>query len=812
LDYSHVTVLLGSGNGSFNSQGTHSTGVTYRYPWEAEVGLPIAVADLNGDAKPDVVVGGSYNLYNILLGNGNGTLQSPRQLGTSGPTIAVADFNVDGKLDLAGGGYGSAVQAMLGNGLGEFGNPTIVPAGTGTLSVSTADVNVDGRPDLVAFDGQSVKVLLGQTGTGLQFTPPITAATGVSWVATLSKDFNGDGRPDWAAVDPGSDRVSVLLNDGTWLNVSAPALQINDVTVTEGHTGTRNATFTVTLSASYSQDVTFDYATTDGFGPNDPATAGIDYVAQSGRLTIPAGQTTAVIQVPVIGDRLGERAEHFSVNLSNPNNAFVIDGQGLATILDDEPIIDFWGAIEITEGNTGAKAVDFVVRLSVASDQEVRVNYSTAEGDTQWSGGWYYGYYPPPAATAGSDFQSVAGTLVFAPGEIEKTIRVLVNGDREAEQAEAFSVDLSGPVGVRISSGHGVVTILDDEPRAFLEHATVVEGTGGTTLAQLVVKLTEPSDAPISVNYATRDWGSAVAGVDFESTTGSVTFAPGETAKSIFVTIYGDSLAEYRESVPVELTGATGAHASSVAYVEIVDDDAQIRINDVSRAEGNSGTTGFTFTVTMSSPVAENVIVSYETVAWWQAEADSDFAAKSGTLVFAPGETSKTITIAVYGDTRREDDESFYVHINVESGNAIAADWEGRGTILNDDTLTTILISNAQIVEGNSGTRLMTFTVSLTQASTKEVRVNYGTVNGTARTSNNDYVSASGTLSFAPGQTIKTITVKVTGDKNVESDEFFYVRLSGARNGEIGIGEGIGTILNDDVLQDLLLGRGRSRR
>ncbi len=834
MDFARVDVLLGSGNGGFGSANTYSTGLTYRYPWEAERIQPIAVADFNGDAKADVVAGGSYNLFNILLGNGNGTLQAPRQLGISGPTIAIADFNVDGKLDLAGSGYSNLVQVALGNGQGEFGNPTNVEAGMGALSVNAADVNIDGRPDLVVFNGQSVNVLLGKSGGGLQFAPPILAGTGVSWLSTLARDFNGDGRPDFATANGSSNTVSILLNDGTWLDASAPSLQISDATVTEGNTGTVNATFTVTLTAPSSQDVTFDYATADHFGLNDPATAGLDYVAQSGQITIPAGQTNAVIQVPVIGDRLGERVEHFSVNLSNPSNAFIIDGQGIATILDDEPVIDFWGGYEIVEGNTGTKAVEFVVRLSAAADAEVRVNYSTFEGDTQWSGGWYYGYYPPlPPATAGSDFEPAAGTLVFAPGEIEKTIRVLVIGDREAEPTEAFSVDLSDAAGALLASNHGVGMIVDDEPRALVQNTTVIEGTGGTTMAELVVTLTEASDAPISIGYETRDWGSATSDVDFVAATGTVTFAPGETAKSIFVSVIADSLAEYGEYFVVQLTGGTGVHAVTQGYIEIVDDDAHISINDIALPEGNSGTTNFTFTVTMSTPVDDEVVVNYEAAGFWEAEAGSDFAAKSGTLVFAPGETSKTITIAVYGDTRREEDEDFYVWINVESGNAITADWEGTGTILNDDTLRvpTILISDAEVVEGNSGTRLMTFTVMLTEPSNKEVRVKYSTQNGTARTSDNDYVSTSGTLKFAPGQTTKTITVKVKGDKKVESDEYLYVRLSGAKNGEIGIDEGIGGILNDDgysrhsststasyaaavdlALHELLLGRGKSRR
>jgi hypothetical protein len=834
LDYLQVNVLLGSGSGSFGSPGTYHTTFAYRYPWEVDRALPMTVADFNGDGNSDIAAYGDYNYLRILLGNDNGTMQLAGTAGINGSAIGVADLDGDEDLDLyTSNGY--VVSAALGDGQGAFGAVSSFTAGASPSSVVASDVNVDGKADLVVVSGYNgdVNVLFGQPGPGLQFTPPIPAGTGVSWIAFLSQDFNGDGRPDLAAVDPGAGAVSILLNDGSWTDISAPSLQIGNATVTEGHTGTVNATFTVTLSAPHNQPVTFHYATGD-YSYNS-ATAGADYVAQSGQITIPAGQTSAVIEVPVIGDRVGESTEYFVVNLSNPTNAFLARGQGVGTILDDEPVLTMVDTyVSTVEGNTGTKPLNFVVRLSAASDEEVRVNYSTVEGDTGWwAGGGYYGgsyYYSP--ATADSDFQSAAGTLIFAPGEIEKTISILVIGDREAEGSEYFFVNLSNPSGASLTHPSGMGIIHDDEPYAFLHGTTVIEGTGGTTLAELSVTLSAPSDAPISVDYTTRDWGSAEAGVDYEPTSGTVTFAPGETTQSIFVTVYGDSLAEYSEYFAVELTGATGAHASSVAYVDIIDDDAQISINDIALPEGNSGITDFTFTVTVSTPVDGEVVVAYETAEWWEAEAGSDFAAQSGTLVFAPGETSKTITIAVYGDTRVEEDENFYVYLSLVSGNAIVADWEAAGTILNDDTSSTptIDIGDAYVVEGNSGTRLMTFTVTLSHASSKEVRVKYSTQNGTARTSDNDYVSTSGTLKFAPGQTTKTISVKVKGDKKVESDETFYVNLFGAKNGEIGDGQGVGTILNDDggssshrstasyaaavdaALHDLFVGREKTRR
>ena len=121
----------------------------------------------------------------------------------------------------------------------------------------------------------------------------------------------------------------------------------------------------------------------------------------------------------------------------------------------------------VSEGNSGTKPLNFTVRLSAVSDVPITVNYSTAEGDTEWQEWGYYGYYaPPPAATSGEDFQANTGTLTFAPGETEKTIPVLVNGDHVPEPDEVLSLNLSGASGAGITYGHAVGTIYDDEPYA----------------------------------------------------------------------------------------------------------------------------------------------------------------------------------------------------------------------------------------------------------------------------------------------------------------------------------------------------------
>ena len=116
-------------------------------------------------------------------------------------------------------------------------------------------------------------------------------------------------------------------------------LSINDVSVTEGQSGTTNAVFSVTLSAASSSTVTVGYATADG-----SASAGSDYVAQTGNLSFTAGQTSKTIIVAVNGDTAVESNETFVVNLSGPSGATIVDGQGIGTITNDDTTLPPPGA------------------------------------------------------------------------------------------------------------------------------------------------------------------------------------------------------------------------------------------------------------------------------------------------------------------------------------------------------------------------------------------------------------------------------------------------------------------------------------
>lgn len=246
-------------------------------------------------------------------------------------------------------------------------------------------------------------------------------------------------------------------------------------------------------------------------------------------------------------------------------------------------------------------------------------------------------------------------------------------------------------------------------------------------------------------------------------------------------------------------TTTTRYHAVTVSHPQ----PPSISINDVSLVEGHSGTSTMTFTVSLDRTWESPITVDYAT-ANQTAIAGDDYTAASGTLTFSPGTTTQAINVTVNGDTLDENNETFYVYLGNASGGVSISDSSGIGTIIDDDDAPTISINDASVAEGNSGTTSMTFTVSLNKASGKTITVVYSTENGTATVANNDYVATSGTLTFSPGETTKTISVTVNSDTTPEPDETFYLNLSNPTNVTVSDGQGTGTILNDDLTAEAL--------
>ena len=270
-----------------------------------------------------------------------------------------------------------------------------------------------------------------------------------------------------------------------------------------------------------------------------------------------------------------------------------------------------------------------------------------------------------------------------------------------------------------------------------------------------------------------------------------------EAKKTITVTVLGDTAVEANETFYVNLSLAVGATITDTqGIVTILNNDGPIiRVNDVSKGEGNNGVTAFTFTVTVSPASTGTVSVGYAT-GNGTAVTGSDYTTVNGNLTFAAGQTSQTIMVYVAGNTIIEPNETFVVNLGVASG-ATVIDGQGVGTILNDDG-PVLRINDVQKAEGHNGPNVYLFTVTLSPASISTVTVGYSTANGSA-VMGSDFVATNGSLTFAVGQANRTIVVIVNGDTGVEANEQFVVNLGNANGATIIDRQGVGTITNDDA-------------
>jgi hypothetical protein len=225
-------------------------------------------------------------------------------------------------------------------------------------------------------------------------------------------------------------------------------------------------------------------------------------------------------------------------------------------------------------------------------------------------------------------------------------------------------------------------------------------------------------------------------------------------------------------------------------------EQTSLSIDDLAVTEGNGGTTNAVFTVRLSTSTEQAVTVSYAT-APGTATGGTDYTSTSGVLTFPVGTMTRTITVPIAGDLLDEANETFFVNLSGASG-ALMTDAQALGTISDDDPPPAVSIDNDSITEGNAGTALASFTVSLSAPSGRFVAVNYATANGTASTGP-DYTAGAGTIVFPPGSTSQTLGVGVIGDRLFEADETFVVNLTSPVNATLGDAQGQGTILNDDA-------------
>ena len=340
-----------------------------------------------------------------------------------------------------------------------------------------------------------------------------------------------------------------------------------------------------------------------------------------------------------------------------------------------------------------------------------------------------------------------------------------------------------------------------------INDVTLTEGNGGLKTFTFTVSLDNDVAGGTSVQYSTADNTATTADGDYVATNGILNFLgnAGET-QTVSVSVSGDAKVELEESFFVNLSNATNGAviADGQGVGTITNDDlAGLLIRNVSQIEGDSGTTAFVFEVTLSNAVDAPISVDYATANGSATLADNDYQAANGTLNFAGNANEEQqITVNVNGDTTVEANENFSVTLNnlqASGRNLILTNTSATGTILNDDGAS-LSIDDVSIIEGDSGTSTLSFSVTLDNAVAGGTTVAYATADNSATTADGDYIATNGTLTFAgnAGET-QTVSVTINGDTKVEPNESFFLNLSSASNGvTIADPQASGTILNDD--------------
>lgn len=433
----------------------------------------------------------------------------------------------------------------------------------------------------------------------------------------------------------------------------------------------------------------------------------------------------------------------------------------------------------------GASNIVYTITRSSSSASSLTVNLS-ASG----------------SATSGTDYTGFSSTVTIAANATSTTLSIDPTLDSNIEADETVSITVDTGTGYTVgspSSAAGTISN-DDVPTATIavSPASVAEDGAPNLVFTVTLNPVNPL-ASTTLNYTAG--GTATNGTDYATITSPLVIPAGSTTGTITVNPTPDASIEAGETATITLNSGTGYNVGSPSSAtgNILNDDLpNLTINDVTASEGNAGTTNFTFTVSLSAPAGPGGVTFDIATANGTAIAGTDYAANSLTGQTIPaGSSTYTFAVQVNGDTLNEPNETFFVN-TTNVTNAVVVDGQGLGTIANDDPLPSLSINDVTVIEGDSGNVNAVFTVTLSAASGQTVTVNHASADGTG-TQPADYASTSGTLTFTPGQTTRTITVPVVGETDAEVNETFFVNLSGATNATISDNQGVGTITNDDA-------------
>ena len=558
--------------------------------------------------------------------------------------------------------------------------------------------------------------------------------------------------------------------------------------------GAGRMSFTVVLPQALCRRDTLSYRTVGG-----TATADEDYEYVASQRYVPAFVTEwEGFHVLLHDDDIDETNETVVLRTGVAHAGFLRAASATGTIIDNDDALLSVRDVEVGEGG----AVSFNLSLDRPVGGDVTVDYATAD----------------VSAVADEDYQPLANTATIPAGQRSASVTVRTVEDLLDEHDETFELRLSNAQGVKLatdcSAGDcdvAVGIILDDDDPP----AVSVSNPSGDEGAALVfaVTLDAPSGRAGSVTYSTRDGptiGGATAGADYGSESGPlafVAFAAGETAKTVAVQTLTDDEVEGSERFFLDLSSSDFEFDKDIGTGTIRDvTQRRVSVSDASVLEGGV----LKFVASFNGPPASrDITVEYSTVAD-TAEAGIDYSdaveSSPRVLRILAGRTSAVAEVPTAQDTLDENLEQLKVLLSDPVG-AVLAGSEAVGTIIDDDPEPLLSVDDPEATENGDGTPI-TFTVSLSEVSGRDVSVHYRTVDSSAL-EGEDYVAAASPvgspLVIPRGARSVEVPVTLFDDDVEEVHERFLLELSDPVNAEFGDTVGAGTIFDDDGLIEILL-------
>ncbi|MGE7774814.1 Calx-beta domain-containing protein [Chitinophaga sp. NPDC101104] len=665
------------------------------------------------------------------------------------------------------------------------------PAAAGEFSISLTggkisqeDITVQYTVSGTAANGVDYTNLVGSViipagQNSVSIPVPVTDDQVIESTETVILTLNGGASASFTLTGTGSATVNITDNDNTAANRELSVVKINDAAEPAAH-----GMFRVSLPAggtvSEDIDVTYTVAGT--------AVSGTDYTPLSGAVTIPAGQHSVEVTVPVLDDQVIETTENVLVTLTGGTSASfnftasATSGAATVDIADNDQVpanlvISVTNPVDGAEPNTGGS---FTLSLPAgySASENITVQYSI--GGT---------------ATGGTDYAALSGSAVIPAGQTGIQVPVTVTNDPVIESTETILVTVTGAASASFTlvpsttNGNATVSITDDDnvPANLVLHVTKTadgaepSGNGSFTIG-LPAGVT--SSENITINYTVG--GTAAAGTDYAALSGIAVLPAGLNNMTVPVTVIDDNNVEGTETVVLTLNGGTSTSftftGTGNATASIADNESLVLI--VSKgADGAEPATDGSFRISLPAGITANVDITVNYAITGTASAGVDYTALAGSVVIPAGRNSVLIPVVVTDDQLIENSETVILTVTGASapGLTFTAGPANKATlnITDDDIAGVSLELNATKPDAAEAAAAGEFSISLTggKISQEVITVKY-TVAGSAA-AGTDYSILSGTAVIPAGQNAIIVPVNIINDELIEPAETVVLTVTG---------------------------------